>query len=113
MLGSLVAAGVIVGDMQKAGLIVMFPFIIEFLLKARKKFKASSLGKLREDGKLDSPYGKKIYSWTHVLMNLDKLLERDVTIALIFIQVFFATLPFLGIWFENGIWFFEPLLIYI
>jgi len=97
LLGSLVAAGVIIGDMQRAGLIVMIPFIFEFVLKARSKFNASSLGKLRDDGKLDSPYGKKIYSWTHVLMNLDKLRERDVTIALISIQVFFAALPFLGI----------------
>jgi len=96
LLGSLVAAGVIIGDMQRAGLIVMFPFIIEFVLKARSKFEASSLGKLRDDGKLDSPYGKKIYSWTHVLMNLDKFRERDVTIALIIIQAFFAALPFLG-----------------
>jgi len=95
LLGSLVAAGVIIGDMQRAGLIVMLPFIIEFVLKARKKFKASSLGKLREDGKLDAPYGKKIYSWTHVLMNVDKLRERDVTIALIFVQVLFAALSFI------------------
>jgi UDP-N-acetylglucosamine--dolichyl-phosphate N-acetylglucosaminephosphotransferase len=97
LLGSLVAAGVIIGDMQRAGLIVMFPFIIEFVLKARSRFKTSCIGKLREDGKLDSPYGKKIYSWTHVLMNLDKFSERDVTIALILIQVVFAALPFLGI----------------
>jgi len=97
LLGSLVAAGVIIGDMQRAGLTVMFPFIIEFALKARSKFQASSLGKLRDDGKLDPPYGRKIYSWTHVLMNLDKLRERDVTIALIFIQVLFAALLFLEI----------------
>jgi len=97
LLGSLVAAGVIIGDMQRAGLIVMLPFIIEFVLKARSKFRASSLGKLRDDGKLDPPYGRKIYSWTHALMNLDKLRERDVAIALIFIQVVFAALPFLGI----------------
>jgi len=95
LLGSLVAAGVIIGDMQRAGLIVMFPFIIEFLLKARSKFMASCLGKLRDDGKLDSPYGRKIYSWTHILMNLDKLRERDITIALIFVQVLFAALPLL------------------
>jgi len=97
LLGSLVAAGTIIGDMQRAGLTVMFPFIIEFFLKARSKFQASSLGKLRDDGKLDPPYGKKIHSWTHVLMNLDKLRERDVTIALIFIQVLFVALLFLEI----------------
>jgi len=97
LLGALVAAGVIIGDMQRAGLIVMFPFIIEFVLKARSRFKTSCIGKLREDGKLDPPYGKKIYSWTHVLMNLHKFSERDVTIALILIQVVFAAIPFLGI----------------
>jgi len=97
LLGSLAAAGVIIGDMQRAGLIVMFPFIIEFVLKARSRFKASCIGKLRDDGKLDSPCGKKIYSWTHVLMNLGKLNEKEVTIALIFIQVLFASLLFLEI----------------
>ena len=97
LLGSLVAAGIIIGDMQRAGLIVMLPFIIEFVLKARSKFKASCIGKLRDDGKLDPPYGKKIYSWTHALMNLDKLSERRVTIALIIIQVLFSIFPFLNL----------------
>jgi len=94
-LGSLVAAGVIIGNMERAGLIVMFPFIIEFVLKARSRFRASCIGKLRDDGKLDPPYGKKIYSWTHVMMNLGKLSEREVTIAMIFVQVLFAILLFL------------------
>jgi UDP-N-acetylglucosamine--dolichyl-phosphate N-acetylglucosaminephosphotransferase len=97
LLGSLVAAGIIIGDMQKAGLIVMLPFIIEFILKARSRFRASCIGKLRDEGKLDPPYGKKIYSWTHVLMNLGKLSEKDVTITLILIQILFAILPFLGL----------------
>jgi UDP-N-acetylglucosamine--dolichyl-phosphate N-acetylglucosaminephosphotransferase len=95
LLGSLVAAGVIIGNMERAGLIVMFPFIVEFVLKARSRFNASCIGKLREDGKLDPPYGKKIYSWTHLVMNLEKMSEREVTIALICIQVIFGTLPFL------------------
>ena len=97
LLGSLVAAGVIIGDMTRAGLVVMFPFIIEFFLKAQSKFKASSLGKLRDDGKLDAPYGRKIYSWTHICMNLGKLTEKEVTIVMIFVQVLFAAIPFLGI----------------
>jgi UDP-N-acetylglucosamine--dolichyl-phosphate N-acetylglucosaminephosphotransferase len=98
LLGSLVAAGVIVGDMQRAGLVVMFPFILEFFLKSRSKFKASSLGKLRDDGKLDAPYGRKIYSWTHLCMNLGKLTEQEVTIVMILLQVLFAAIPFLLGW---------------
>lgn len=97
LLGSTVAAGVIVGNMERSGIIVMLPFVIEFFLKLRSKFKASCLGKLREDGKLDPPYGKKIYSWTHLLMKLRPMTEKQVVILLILIQFCFAVLPFLRI----------------
>jgi UDP-N-acetylglucosamine--dolichyl-phosphate N-acetylglucosaminephosphotransferase len=94
-LGAVVAAGVIIGNMERAGIITMVPFIIEFFLKLKSRFKASCLGKLRDDGKLDPPYGKKIYSWTHIIINLKKLTEKQVTIILIFIQIIFSLLPFL------------------
>ena len=97
LLGAIVASGIIVGNMEKVGIIVMIPFILEFFLKMRSKFKASSLGKLRGDGKLDPPYGKKIYSWTHVIMNIKPLTEKQVTIILILIQIVFTIIPFLGI----------------
>jgi UDP-N-acetylglucosamine--dolichyl-phosphate N-acetylglucosaminephosphotransferase len=95
LLGSLVASGVIIGNMEKAGVIVLMPFIIEFFLKARSKFQASCLGKLRKDGKLDPPYGKKIYSLTHVLMNLKPLTEKQVAILAILIVAIFSTIIFL------------------
>lgn len=101
LLGSIVASGVIVGNMERSGLIVMLPFIIEFFLKLRVRFKASCLGKLREDGKLDPPYGKKIYSWTHLIMNLKSLTEKQVTIILILIQIFFTILIFLPFFFPS------------
>jgi UDP-N-acetylglucosamine--dolichyl-phosphate N-acetylglucosaminephosphotransferase len=91
-LGAVVVSGVIVGNMERAGIIIMFPFFIEFLLKLRSKFKASCLGKLRKDGKLDPPYGKKIYSWTHIIMNLGKLTEQQVAMALILIEMLFGLL---------------------
>ncbi|MDI6807195.1 MAG: hypothetical protein QMD14_05335 [Candidatus Aenigmarchaeota archaeon] len=97
LLGSLVAAGVIIGNMERAGVIVLLPFIIEFFLKARSRFKATCLGKLRKDGKLDPPYGRKIYSLTHVIMNLGKFYEYQVTRIMILIVVVFSLIPFLGI----------------
>jgi UDP-N-acetylglucosamine--dolichyl-phosphate N-acetylglucosaminephosphotransferase len=95
LLGSIVASGVIVGNMEKVGVIVLLPFIIEFFLKARARFKASCLGKLRKDGRLDPPYGKEIYSLTHVIMNLGKFYEYQVTLILIFIVLIFSLIPFL------------------
>ena len=97
LLGSMVAAGVIVGNMEKSGILVMLPFIVEFFLKLRSKFRASCLGKLKEDERLDPPYGRKVYSWTHILMNLKPLTEKRVTTLLILIQICFAVLPFLPI----------------
>ena len=95
LLGAIVASGVIVGNLEKIGIIVMMPFIMEFFLKLRSKFKASCLGKLRDDGKLDSPYGKKIYSLTHVIMSIRLFTEKQVTIILILIEFVFSILPFL------------------
>lgn len=97
LLGAIVASGVIVGNMEKIGIIVMIPFIIEFFLKLRSKFRTSCLGRLRDDGKLDPPYGKKIYSWTHLIMNIRKFTESQVTMILILIQIVFTIIPFLGI----------------
>jgi len=97
LLGSIVASGVIVGNMEKVGVIVLLPFIIEFFLKARARFKASCLGKLRKDGKLNPPYGKKIYSITHIIMNLRPLTEMQVTIIMILIVALFSLIPFLDI----------------
>ena len=97
LLGSMVAAGVIVGNMERSGILVMMPFIVEFFLKLRSRFKASSLGKLGSDGKLNPPYGRNVYSWTHILMNLKPLTERQVTVLLMLIQSCFALLLFLSI----------------
>jgi len=94
-LGAIVVSGSIIGNMERAGIIAMTPFIIEFLLKIRSKFKASCLGNLRNDGKLDPPYRKKFYSLTHIIMNFGKLTEKQVTLVLMLIQLFFSLLPFI------------------
>jgi len=69
----------------------------EGLLKARSRFKATSLGKLQNDGTIAPPYGKKIYSWTHIVMNLGRLTERQIVAAMIVIQAVFAVIPFLNL----------------
>jgi len=101
LLGSAVVAGIIIGNMEKAGIIVMIPFLIQGALKFYSHIKlgayASDLGVLQRDGTIKSRYGKKIYSWTHLVMNMGKLNERQIALILIFVQVLFCTIPFLGI----------------
>jgi len=93
LLGAIFATGVIIGNMERIGVIVAIPFIFEFLLKLRSKFKATCLGKLRKDGTIEPPYGKKIYSLTHILLNVKRMKEWEVTLWLMLIQLFFSVLP--------------------
>ncbi|MEM5836468.1 MAG: hypothetical protein ABIM58_02175 [candidate division WOR-3 bacterium] len=96
-LGAIVACGAILGNMEKATVIVMLPFIIQGLLKFYSRFElghfASDLGILQRNGKIKSKYDK-IYSWTHLLMKLD-LGEKEIVTGMILIQVAFSSLPFL------------------
>ena len=94
LLGAVVVSSIVIGNMEKIGIIMMAPFILEFFLKLRSRLKATSLGKLRQDGKLDPPYGKKIYSLSHLVMNIKPMTEKQVTISLILIQIIISVLVF-------------------
>lgn len=90
LLGATVAAGVIVGNMEKIGIIVMMPFILQGILKfysllKMKKF-ASDLGSLQKDGTIKSKYGKKIYSLTHLVMRIKPMKEKQITMSLMVVQ---------------------------
>lgn len=91
LLGSTVAAGMIVGNMEKIGIIVMTPFIIQGVLKFYSLLKmknfASDLGILQGDGLIKSRYGKDIYSWTHLLMNIKPMGEKEITLSLMLVQL--------------------------
>lgn len=100
LLGAVIASGVIVGNMEKLGVILILPFFIEFFLKLRAKFKASSLGKLKPDGTLEPPYGKKIYSVTHMIMNLKPMTEKQVALSLILLQIIVSSIGFYLVYFK-------------
>lgn len=100
LLGALLATGTIVGNMEKLGMILLIPFIIESILKLKSKLHASSLGKLRSDGKLDSPYGKKIYSLTHLVMNVKPFTEGQVAVILIAFQLIVSAVGMYLVYFK-------------
>ncbi|MGC9132368.1 MAG: hypothetical protein ACP5HJ_01830 [Candidatus Micrarchaeia archaeon] len=95
MEGVALASAVILGNIEKFGAVIFIPWLIEFVLKARSKFKASSLGKIRHDGTLAAPYGKKIYSLTHVMMNIKKVKEWEAAIYIILLEVLLILLGFI------------------
>lgn len=99
-IGALLACFAILGNIERAAVILFIPFIIEGILKARSKFKAENFAKQSEIG-LTKPY-KKIYSLTHfTLAFLNKLkkktTETDVVLVLYIFQLIFVCLAFLSL----------------
>ena len=84
--GALIACVAIVGNMERAALILFIPYFIELILKARGKFKKESFAKLQKDGSLDVPYSK-FYGVEHVAVYLlkkirNKVSEKDLVYSL-------------------------------
>ena len=92
--GAAIVATAIIGNMEAFLLIAFVPWIIEFVLHLRKKFQSTDLGKLQNDGTFVAPYGKRIYSWTHFIMNLRPMKEWEVSATFWAIEALFVLLAF-------------------
>ncbi len=90
--GALIVSAVIVGGVERFGIVIFIPWIIEAFLKLRGKFKVRSYGDLQKDGTLKAPY-EKIYSLTHVAMKIPEWLkikrftEKQIAFLLILFEV--------------------------
>ncbi|MCX6767287.1 MAG: hypothetical protein NTY90_00955 [Candidatus Micrarchaeota archaeon] len=93
LIGGAIAAIVVIGNMEKAGMIVLAPQIVEFFFKAGNWFRAENFGVLQKDGTLkhDGPAG----SLTHLAMRLH-LTEPQLTALFICIQFVFGALAVLS-----------------
>jgi len=90
LLGAVLASGVIIGNMEKLAIVLMIPFFVELILKMRSGFKATSLGRLTEDGKIENIYGKRVYSLTHVVMNFGRFTEKQITLIFVSVETLFV-----------------------
>ena len=92
--GATMVAIMVMGNAESFGIIIFIPWMIEFLLHLRKRFKVTDLGIRQKDGTFKAPYGKRIYSLTHVVMNLKKANETDVAYYLTALEVLFVVIAF-------------------
>jgi len=90
LLGATMAVIAILGNIEKAALIVSIPFFIEFILKSRSKFQAQSYGHYKEGKvKVDT---EKIYSLPHILGKTGRYTEKQITYTLILFELIFGLL---------------------
>ncbi len=90
LLGASLVSIAIIGNLEKAAVISSIPFFLEFLLKARSKFKAQSYG-YYDNGKIHSLHNK-IYSLIHLFTIKPRFTEKQITFIFILIQLIFSSL---------------------
>jgi UDP-N-acetylglucosamine--dolichyl-phosphate N-acetylglucosaminephosphotransferase len=88
LLGGVLASMAILGNIEKAALIVSIPFFIEFMLKMRGKLKKQSYGYYK-DGYVKSFY-KKVYSIPHFFTRSGRFTEEQVVVFVWCIQLVFC-----------------------
>jgi UDP-N-acetylglucosamine--dolichyl-phosphate N-acetylglucosaminephosphotransferase len=93
-IGATFVAIMVMGSAESFGVVIFIPWILEFLLHLRKKFKVTDVGIRQKDGTFKAPYGKNIYSLTHWVMNRGRLTETKITVYLCLVEVVFVMLAF-------------------
>jgi len=79
--GAVLGVSIILGNMERFGILIMIPYGVEFLLKLRSRMQAECYGLLQDDNTLKPRY-KKIYSLTHVVMKLLKPTEKQLVMIM-------------------------------
>lgn len=101
-IGTLVAVVAILGNLEKVAIILFIPYIIEFLLKLRSRFRAESFG-VPDKGDRLSPMYDRIYSLPHVAMIVYRKLfrrkpkEYDVVLLLMLFELVFVALALISV----------------
>ncbi len=90
LIGATLAVVAILGNLEKAALIISIPFFIEFILKARRKFHADSFGYWK-NGKVQSKYDR-IYSIPHLFTIHGKFTEKQISCFMMGISLLFTLL---------------------
>ncbi len=102
LIGASIITSVIIGNIERFGIVVFSIWILEFLLKLRSRFAARTLGSPKPNGVLERPY-PKVYSIIHILMSFKKFNEKQISAILIGIQTLiciislWASLTFLSV----------------
>jgi len=96
MTGATIAVVAILGNVEKAALVLFIPYFIEFFLKARGDFRKESFAKVNDQGYLEKPYDK-IYGLEHLMISVlgrlkIKVTEKRAVYSIYLLELFFVAL---------------------
>jgi len=93
-IGAIFVAIMAMGNAEAFGVIIFMPWIVEFFLHLRRGFNVTDVGIRQRDGTFRAPYGKKIYSLTHMVMNAKRATEQEIALYLSLLEAAFVLLGF-------------------
>jgi UDP-N-acetylglucosamine--dolichyl-phosphate N-acetylglucosaminephosphotransferase len=93
-IGAIFVAIMAMGNAEAFGVIIFMPWIVEFFLHLRRRFNVTDVGIRQRDGTFRAPYGKKIYSLTHIVMNAKRATEQEIALYLSLVEAAFVLLGF-------------------
>ena len=90
-IGAVIACAVIIGNFETAGIIIIIPYAIDFVIKAKNRFPCSDWWGVYKEGKLTCP--KKPVGLCQWIMKLTGgISERNLVLILIGIELIFGTI---------------------
>jgi UDP-N-acetylglucosamine--dolichyl-phosphate N-acetylglucosaminephosphotransferase len=96
-IGASIATIVILGNIEKVGIILIAPFVFELVLKARSRFEAESWCEFKNN-LLVCPSKHEVYGLGRLVMYLSGgIRERNLVLTLITFELVFAVLAFISI----------------
>ncbi len=93
-IGATFVAIMVMGQAEAFGFILFLPWTVEFFLHLRGRFKTTDIGIRQNDGTFKAPYGKKLYSLTHWVMNAGRFTEPQITAILCLVELGFVLIAF-------------------
>jgi len=94
-LGAVVAAAVIIGNFETAGIIVLIPYIIDFIIKANNHFPSKNWSGVYRNGKLYCPDSGPISLCQWILKLSGGISERNLVLVLMGVEVIFGIMAIL------------------
>jgi len=92
-IGAVIASAVIIGNYETAGAIIIIPYVVDFLIKAKNRF-PYSFG-INRDGKLYCPDSRPVGLGQLIMKVCGGISERNLVLVLMGIEAVFAVVAIL------------------
>jgi UDP-N-acetylglucosamine--dolichyl-phosphate N-acetylglucosaminephosphotransferase len=97
-IGAIIASAVIIGNFEKAGVIVIIPYLLDFVIKAKNRFPSKGWGGIYRAGKLYCPESGPVGLGQLILKTTGGTSERNLTLILIGLEAICGGIAVLIFW---------------